>query len=134
MGPPWCLSGKDSTYNAQNPVLNLGHVALNKTEKVILVKLPFWWGMQTINKELNMMKGGGNTRRKSLKQGARVECSRKGAAFRWNGQREELPEEVRFNHRPEGVISRYVRKEHSRTKDQQVPLEESHVCYFIIRK
>lgn len=121
-----------SPYNAQNPVLNLGRVALNKTEKVILVKLPFWWGIQTVNKELNM-KGGGNTRRKSLKQGAWVECSRKGAVFRWNGQREELPEDVRFNHRP-GVICSYVRKEHSRTKDQQVPLEESHVCYFIIRK
>lgn len=61
-----------SPYNAQNPVLNLGRVALNKTEKVILVKLPFWWGIQTVNKELNM-KGGGNTRRKSLKQGAWVE-------------------------------------------------------------
>ena len=36
---------------------------MNKTEKVILVKLTFWWGIQTISKELNMMKGGGNTRR-----------------------------------------------------------------------
>lgn len=107
---------------------------MNKTEKVTLVKLPFWWGIQTINKEVNMMKGSENTRRKSLKQGTQIECSRKGAVFRWNGQREELPEEVRFNHRPERVICRYVKKEHSRTKDQQVPLEESHICYFIIRK
>ena len=116
-----------SPYNAQNPVLNLGHVALNKTEKVTLVKLPFWWGIQTINREANMMKGSESTRRKSLKQGAQVERSRKGAVFRWNGQR-RAPEEVRLNHRPEGVICRYVRKEHSRTKDQ------SHMCCFITRK
>lgn len=75
-----------STYHAQNPIPDLGDVALRKTDShpcatYILVRKP---GNHQITK---------CDERSENMQGGKAECSRKGLC-RWNGQRDGLSEEV----------------------------------------
>lgn len=57
-----------------------------------------------------------------IKQKNQVECNRKGAVFRWN-QGESQSEKWRWSrdlNESKSELYRYVREEHSRTKDQHV--------------
>lgn len=78
-----------SIYAAQSPVPDLRDMAVNETEKVILVQLPWGGGVRQSIKNSMLGRGDENARRTDLKQSALVECSRKGNCFQldWSKRR-----------------------------------------------